>query len=93
MNEEITNITNTRLKSQSVISYYMDLMEDSNCICDLESNKNLFYTFDDETFRFLSKVNDVEETFYDIFPAFFSNSIKEKLGIGYFNFVYWNFKK
>lgn len=90
MNEE-TNFA--RLSKQSVQSYYMDLMEDSNCISDLESNKNIFYTFDDETFQILSKVDDVEERIYDGIPMFFSKTIKEKLGLGQFNFLYWEFQK
>ena len=58
----------TRHSNQSIQSYYMDLMEDSNCISDLETNKNIFYTFDDETFQILSKVDDVEERIYDGIP-------------------------
>lgn len=90
MNEE-TNFA--RHSNQSVQSYYMDLMEDSNCISDLETNKNIFYTFDDETFQILSKIDDVEERIYDGIPMFFSKTIKEKLGLGHFNFLYWKFQK
>ena len=63
---EITS--STRLKNQSVQSYYMDLMEDSNCISDMETSKNIFYTFDDDIFRFLSKVDDVEEIMIEEIP-------------------------
>ena len=86
---EITS--STRLKNQSVQSYYMDLMEDSNCISDMETSKNIFYTFDDDIFRFLSKVDDVEEIMIEEIPMFYSKKIKEKLGIGNFNFLYWKF--
>ena len=86
---EITS--STRLKNQSVQSYYMDLMEDSNCISDMETSKNIFYTFDDDIFRYLSKVDDVEEIMIEEIPMFYSKKIKEKLGIGNFNFLYWKF--
>lgn len=93
MIEERHIFINTCSNKQSVMSYYMDLMEESNCIFDMKSNKRILYTFDDDIFRFLSTVKDVEENFYDDIPSFSSKTIKEKLGLECFNFLYWDFKK
>lgn len=93
--EEIAERYEKEMKKmrENTLDSLKDNIDISNAIYDKTNGRYVFYVFDDDLFKSLNEINDVECKMSNHCLFYFSKSFYEKTGIGDFQLVHWSFDR